>query len=226
MLKYFLVSILIFSSYANKKQAINKVLRSSPGCPENSSCSAKMGLKYRDFSNLINSQSTAKLNAYIEKHGIPIRSWTLDDKSTDVIGFDSKCFHHRRAENKISEAISFLKSKSDNLLYREIMSLNKTFIIQLGSSPEYIKNDSITYLDEFDDKLFYVEMKKNFKSRVFFKDNQNYEAPINVKCEPNLVKEWQMKAAKTTNLYRNYYCKGIWNVETQSFETFIFGYTC
>ncbi len=215
------------STYANStKETLNRILQEIPGCPSNSRCDEATGKIYQSFSKILKNRDLVKINKFMKENGFPLRSWSKSELPPNTISFDSKCAQHRIKTQRIYETISFLKGKRKDLIYREILSMKRSFIIQLGTQPLYITNNSITYLDEFDDQLFYLTIGAKLKGRIQFRANKEYKENSSVVCPTELVQEWKIKYGIEPGLYKSYYCKDIWNAQTSKYETFIFGHSC
>ncbi len=209
------------------------------GCPENSSCSKKTGLKRKKWISTIKENNLKKLNQFKRQNGIPIGFWLAPKKEMpkDLIYWQSPCAHHDRQtfSLKIAELFSphfsslvKLKKKEENVFIEQTFTFDKNkkiikYYLPSGEYPLMTDGQKIYFIREEEGHFYGLDLDRNGKFTIIetFKTRL---LPEEVSCPKALLKE--MKEKSHHQIYLSYFCKAIWNKTEKNVQTFIFGWSC
>ncbi|OUR99966.1 hypothetical protein A9Q84_02740 [Halobacteriovorax marinus] len=209
------------------------------GCPTNAKCSKKMGIIRQQWVSIAKAGTKKPLNklkSFASSYGVPIPLWGKSgaEKNKDLIIWDSPCSNHNNEElerfsivNIFSKNLKSLEGKSDLIIPKSILK-NRTHTRALnvlrGDAPIALRGDILYYIKEVEGLYYGLELKTSGQLRVVKVPKiSNY--PHEVTCSKEILE--QMKPLqKHANLHKGIYCKNIWDLNTSSYSTMAFGWSC
>ncbi len=242
-----LVSSLIFSSFLIAKDNFSPFMldHEYEGCPTNSICTKEFGVIRTNWKKIISQKSSANnrvlhANNFKKKSGIPLGIWTTEKelKNSHTATWDSPCRQHSKsAENmQIYQASSIIKNFNDlgvipgTLSDRGMVKYSNStdyqlFFVPRREVPAYLDNSGLIFLMEDDGDYYAIKIKSSGDFDIVEFDKK-HPAPEETLCAEELKKNFLAKNSPPANLYSEYFCKNIWNINTKAYVPIILGWSC
>lgn len=209
------------------------------GCPSNSKCSKKTGIIRQQWISIAkekNKHPLRKLQSFASSYGLPISLWgkSTAEKNQDFIIWDSPCANHNNDKlenflivNVFSKNLQKLKSFKDLVIPHSVLKSGKdlqTLPVLRGDAPIALRGNILYYVKEVEGLYYGLELKSSGELRVVSVPKvKNY--PYEVTCSKEILERMKL-LQKHENLYTGIYCKNIWNINTSSYNTMAFGWSC
>ncbi len=215
-----------------------------PGCPENAYCQKNTGevrKKWLDALEDLNKGkiTEAKFNAFLQKEdGAPVSGWAMEEAGIlpRIMMWDSPCKQHKKDASKFYISELFRKNLNplelkeiNNVYFPKAIGLdaNKkvySMIVPRGEIPTFIENDYYHFLREDDGKYYGLMINREGKLKVT-KSQINKELPKDVVCTKEQI-DLFLREAPSTTFYETYHCKEIWDKNSKSYKSMLFGWSC
>lgn len=214
------------------------------GCPENAYCQKPTGEIRQKWLNQLEDLkqgkiTEAKLNADLQKeYGLPVANWAAEEASVlpRIIMWDSPCSQHKREASKFYISEIFRKNlKLSEVKEYTSLYFPKTFgvdqnkkvyslIIPRGDIPVFMENGSLFYLKEDEGKYYGLLVGQNGELKVT-KVQTIKETPKDAVCLKEQVDQF-LREAPSPTFFQGYHCKDIWDKNSKSYKTMLFGWSC
>lgn len=214
------------------------------GCPENAFCQKATGeLRQKWLNQLDNLRlgkiTESKLNADLQKEqGMPVANWATEEASIlpRVIMWDSPCPQHKKEASKFYISEFFRKNLKDSelkgynsLYFPKAIGLDQnkkiyTITIPRGDIPLFMENGMLYFLREDEGKYYGLLVGKNGELKVA-KIQTITEAPKDAVCLKEQVDTFH-REAPSPSFFQGYHCKSIWDKNSKSYKTMLFGWSC
>jgi len=209
------------------------------GCPSNSKCSQKMGIIRQQWVSIAkarNKNPLRKLKSFASSYGTPISLWakTSAEKNKEFIIWDSPCPNHNNEKldkflivDTFSKNLKDLEAIKDLVVPKSILNKGKSFStlsVLRGDAPIALKGNILYYVKEVEGLYYGLELKTSGELRVVSVPKiRNY--PHEVTCSKEILEKMK-PLQKFENLHTGIYCKNIWDINTSSYSTMAFGWSC
>lgn len=234
---FFLLIFPIFLCSSNE-QAITK----HPGCPPNSYCSKKLGIKYKKWPKTLkrfhkHKQRIKIINDFKRKNGIPIGIWATEKstKNKQLIRWESPCPKHQQPENKIYIGTFFANHinqiKGDGIITEPcylLSSKNKIqkYTIPRGERPVSINGNRLIFIQEAEENYYGLSISPNGNLQVI-PIIKSTSALREVTCPKELLKFHRKNQNENNNkIYQEVFCKEFKNIKTGRIEIILFMWSC
>lgn len=209
------------------------------GCPTNAKCTKKTGLIRQHWIEISKSKKKnklKKLKSFSKSFGVPLSVWGLNEaeKNQKYMIWDSPCKNHNLEEKPkislidvFSKNLSEVKSNSDVIVPKGLVLNNdkvEEIDLMRSDAPILLSKDSIFYVREVEGTYYTIAIHRNGKVTLIETPKVKHY-PSEVAC-PEKLKEKFDSTVKLDNLYLGYFCKNIWNISTNSYQTMAIGWSC
>ncbi len=213
------------------------------GCPTNSHCTKEYGVANNAWRKIISQKSSKHAansiaNEQIKTKGLPWNIWATNEIKNAPLSasWDSPCLRHRPSEtNPQTYQASVIVKNSNSLVslpgaIAEIALAKFTheealFIIPRGEVPAYMDNRGMVFLMEEGGNYYALKSKLSGEIELTTFLSQA-PAPIEAQCPEDLKEHFIKKRDNLKNLYSEYFCKNIWNIDSKTYITTVFGWSC
>jgi hypothetical protein len=219
------------------------------GCPTNSTCTVKMGLRYKKWSDIlssitkINQNKEKKLDQFRKKEGIPFEVWVkeTDQHNPNLITWESHCnFHNQEGKKKIKLGTALIANIDDlNSLEKEnTISSRKLYLLDDKNkkvtrfrvpqvdSPLYIEGDKLIYQRSENGHYYGLSISAAGNLKVMPPQTpQNY--PKRIPC-PEVLEKARLDHSEDFDpeIYSDFYCRNVWNTRNKKWNTILLGWSC
>jgi hypothetical protein len=209
------------------------------GCPSNAKCSKKTGLIRHQWIEIAKSKSKNKLSkmkSFSKSFGVPLSIWGLNkaESNPKYMIWDSPCKNHNLEEKPrvslvdvFSKNLNKLESNSDVIIPRGVLLNNgKTEVINLlrSDAPILLSKDSVFYVRESEGTYYSIAIRRD--GHVTLLDTPSLKKyPSEVSCPKELSEKFN-STVKLDNLYLGHFCKRIWNIDQNAYQTIALGWSC
>lgn len=239
----FIISLLTILS-ANVFAALEYNKTEYTGCPESAYCQKATGEVREKWLEQLdsfgkNKISESEFNKYIQNtHGIPIANWAAEEAGIlpRIMMWDSPCKQHKKEASKfyISEIfrknlfLSEIKEYSTLYFSKAIgIDSNKkifTMTVPRGDTPTFIDNGYYYFLREDEGKYYGLRINREGALKVS-KVEVIKEMPKEAVCLKEQVDQF-LREAPSPTFYQGYSCKDIWDKNSKTYKTMLFGWSC
>lgn len=215
-----------------------------PGCPENAYCQKETGVTRQEWlDNLAlfekNKLSEKDFNSLLQKKsGLPVANWATEEAGTltNILLWDSPCKQHKKEASRFYIGEFFRKNlneselkKIPSLYFARAVGLDSqkkafSFTIPRGDIPMFTQKGEYYFLREDDGKYYGLLVGRNGSLRAT-KPVTLHETPKDAVCLKEQVDMFN-REAPSPSFYQSYYCKDIWDKDTKTYKTMLFGWSC
>lgn len=200
------------------------------GCPNNTTCSKELGLKYNEFIKALSrargkNNFTSYLNNLSLKDGFPFKflyKGILDEKK--YITWDSRCDFHKKKlkEESIFVGMSFFKKleNKEGRIFTQSKFKNENFTLPLETYPLAIKNKELIVPMDINDVYFYLSIKANGEFSVIDLTQDEVNKALNAKETATCIEE------NSNEYFSKSFCESLYNFDTKSTEVVTNTWTC
>lgn len=199
------------------------------GCPENSICTKKAGLKQVEWKRLIESTTITdrrkKIKKFLSSKGIPTKFLIFTNKiNQDDIIWSSRCSGHQKSSPQIVKALRFLKnSNANNIMLVPIKRKSAEYKGPYEEYPIYIENEKLIYLREHENLFYTQAITKDGNWEILETD---FKTLTKSRLENSSVFKCEQESIQENSFYPTSVCKKIWNKNLQKTETISIGRAC
>ena len=215
------------------------------GCPENAYCQKNTGEVRKAWLDLLdefnrNKITESKINTEIQKNfGVPISGWAMEEAGVlpRIMMWDSPCPQHKKEATKFYISDYFRKNLKEselkdysNIYFPKVVLIDdntkKAFsmVIPRGDIPTFMSNGYLNFLRDDDGKYYALHVNRQGELKIA-KPEIVKELPKDAVCLKEQVDLFN-REVPSPSFYQGYHCKDIWDKNSKTYKTMLFGWSC
>jgi hypothetical protein len=228
----------------------------APSCPANAWCGSAALAANQAWGQLLANPPGKVIARLGQKHGFPLPVWAVLPKPTtaaeqssaapppadlpsNFIGWDSSCRHHQDSSHLILKGYSFQKNLKD--VARPLAASQAwgttasgqliSWMIPAGETPILREGQNLIFTLDFEGKYFHLKIDPAGKL-TYGEWQLNGRRPREVTCPPALQQKGQAalagqdSPASFGSIFQESFCKEIWDLASNSYQTMLFFWAC
>ncbi|MBH47035.1 MAG: hypothetical protein CME71_02565 [Halobacteriovorax sp.] len=206
------------------------------GCPGGSKCTEETGKHRKAWHDTLKTKRLSRSIDFHQKFGVPMAMWSqpVSPVTKGLALWDSPCSHHNLENSKIFLAevmttnFEKLAQQRNLLIGKAVLRKSSTEFIQYpiprAEAPIYLKSNKMIYSADLDGEYYFYSIAADGSVEIV-KGEKPARFPENIQCTEDMVQAFK-KIPYPENLFKGASCKSIWDMDSKSFKSIVYGWSC